>query len=87
MLQMRGKSRWQSYEQEEMKALSITPSRWFNNWFEVPVIRRIPRCCQQYAGHSQANQNHAAHLRRRRRVRPFPAGKCANKPSFIGQLA
>ena len=83
---MRGKSRQPSYEQEEMKALSITPSRWFNNLFEVPVIRRIPRCCQEYAGHSQTNQNPNAHPRRRRRVRSFPAGRCAHKQDLVSQL-
>ncbi len=68
-----------------MKALSVTPSRWFKTLFEVPVIRRIPRCCQEHTGDAQANQNLIAHLRRRRHRCPFPVEQCKRKQGFISQ--
>lgn len=68
-----------------MKTLCVTQSRWFNSLFEVPVIRRIPRRCQEYAGDAQANQNLIAHLRRRRRRSPFPADECRAKKTFVSQ--
>ncbi|ODU23926.1 MAG: hypothetical protein ABS95_02715 [Verrucomicrobia bacterium SCN 57-15] len=68
-----------------MKALSVTPSRWFKTLFEVPVIRRIPHCCHDHTSDAQAKQNLIAHLRRRRRRCPFPVDRCRSKQGFIGQ--
>ena len=57
---------------DAMKALSTTPSRWFDTVFEVPVIRRMPRCRQAFPAQAQTA---ASRLRRRRlRLR----AKCAS---------
>lgn len=69
----------------EMKTLGITPTRWFDSGFEVPVLRRIPRCRQEAAGQTQAKQNLMAHLRRRRRRCPFPVEQCRREQCFISQ--
>jgi hypothetical protein len=67
-------------KRENMKALSITPSRWFNPVFEVPVIRRIPRCRQAFPVHAQPTP-----LRRRRRLHPLYIGRCANRHGPLSQ--
>lgn len=57
-----------------MKTLGITPTRWFNSVFEVPVIRRIPRCRHGHA--APMEQSLVSRRRYRRRPRPLPVDVC-----------
>lgn len=64
----------------DMKTLSITPSRWFRTVFEVPVLRRIPRCREAFPDPAQP-----APTRRLRQLQTCPARRCAHKRSLVGQ--
>lgn len=64
-----------------MKTLSITPSRWFDPVFEVPVIRRIPQCRQAFPDQAQATSS-----RHRRRLRSPFVRQCANNQGLLNQL-
>lgn len=62
-----------------MKTLCATPSRWFGPLFEVPVIRRIPRCRETFPFLAQSAPS------RRRRPRLFSAARCGSRRGCFSQ--